>query len=114
VVSTFQLCLKHEKSHLLATIEVLDEDLAVTSLAALAQAQRLRALRALVVAEQEGLTLGVIAKLLGMTPSAFSFHLKELSHAGLVSSEARGRNLTYRAEFARMNALHDYLTEQCC
>ena len=103
-----------KKSHLLATIDVLDEDLAVTSLAALAQAQRLRAFRALVVAGQEGLTPGVIAEQLGMAPSALSFHLKELLHAGLVSSEARGRNLIYRAEFTRMNALLDYLTEQCC
>jgi DNA-binding transcriptional ArsR family regulator len=95
-------------------IDTLDEDLAVKSLAALAQAQRLRAFRALVVAGPEGLTPGVIAEQLGMTPSALSFHLKELSQAGLVSSEARGRHLIYRAEFSRMNALLVYLTEQCC
>ena len=92
----------------------LSEDLAVTSLAALAQTQRLRAFRALVVAGPEGLTPGFIAEQLEMAPSALSFHLKELSHAGLVSSEARGRNLIYRAEFVRMNALLVYLTEQCC
>ncbi len=103
-----------KKSHLLVPVDVLDEDLAVKSLAALAQAQRLRTFRALVVAGPEGLTPGIIAEQLGMTPSALSFHLKELSHAGLVSSEARGRNLIYRAEFARMNALLAYLTEQCC
>jgi DNA-binding transcriptional ArsR family regulator len=92
----------------------LTEELAVTSLAALAQTQRLRAFRALVVAGPDGLTPGVIAEQLEMAPSALSFHLKELSHAGLVSSEARGRNLIYRAEFACMNALLSYLTEQCC
>jgi len=94
--------------------DVVDEDLAVRSLAALAQTQRLRAFRALVVAGRDGLTPGVIAEQLGMAPSALSFHLKELAHAGLVSSEARGRNLIYRAEIARMNALLSYLTEQCC
>jgi len=94
--------------------DVVDEDLAVRSLAALAQTQRLRAFRALVVAGRDGLTPGVIAEQFGMAPSALSFHLKELAHAGLVSSEARGRNLIYRAEFARMNALLSYLTEQCC
>ncbi len=93
---------------------LLDEDSAVKSLAALAQAHRLRAFRALVVAGPEGLTPGVIAEQLGMAPSALSFHLKELSHAGLVSSEPRGRHLIYRAEFSRMNALLGYLTEQCC
>jgi ArsR family transcriptional regulator len=92
----------------------LSEDLAISSLAALAQTQRLRAFRALVVAGPDGLTPGVIAEQLEMSPSALSFHLKELSQAGLVSSEARGRHLIYRAEFARMNALLAYLTEQCC
>jgi len=99
--------------HVLST-KMLSEDLAVTSLAALAQTQRLRAFRALVVAGPDGLTPGVIAEQLEIAPSALSFHLKELSHAGLVSSEARGRNLIYRAEFSRMNALLAYLTEQCC
>lgn len=103
-----------KKAQLIESVDVLDEDLAVKSLAALAQAQRLRAFRALVVAGPEGLTPGVIAEQLGMTPSALSFHLKELSQAGLVSSEARGRHLIYRAEFARMNDLLVYLTEQCC
>ena len=93
---------------------ILTEELAVSSLAALAQTQRLRAFRALVVAGPEGLTPGVIAEHLQIAPSALSFHLKELSLAGLVSSEARGRNLIYRAEFPRMNALLAYLTEQCC
>ncbi|MDO9277998.1 MAG: metalloregulator ArsR/SmtB family transcription factor [Polaromonas sp.] len=97
-----------------SSTNTLAEDLAVTSLAALAQTQRLRAFRALVVAGPYGLTPGVIAEQLEMAPSALSFHLKELSQAGLVSSEARGRNLIYRAEFARMNALLAYLTEHCC
>jgi ArsR family transcriptional regulator len=86
----------------------------VEALAALAQAQRLRAFRALVVAGTEGLTPSAIATLLQMSPSALSFHLKALSHAGLVSSEARGRHLIYRAEFARMNDLLTYLTQDCC
>ena len=91
-----------------------DEPAVVKALAALAQAQRLRAFRALVVAGPEGLTPGAIAEQLGVGASALSFHLKELSHAGLVSSEPRGRNLIYRASFARMNALLAYLTEHCC
>lgn len=92
----------------------LDEASAVKSLAALAQAQRLRAFRALVVAGPEGLTPGAIAEALGLAPSALSFHLKELAHAQLVSSESRGRNLIYRADFGRMNQLLAYMTEHCC
>ena len=87
---------------------------AVEALAALAQAQRLRAFRALVVAGAEGLTPSALAALLQLAPSALSFHLKALSHAGLVSAEASGRNLIYRAEFARMNDLLTYLTQDCC
>ena len=92
----------------------LDETGAVKALAALAQAQRLRTFRALVVAGPDGLTPGAIAELLEVAPSALSFHLKELAHSGLVSSEPRGRNLIYRANFEQMNALLGYLTEHCC
>jgi len=93
---------------------LLDELSAIKALAALAQAQRLRVFRALVVAGPAGLTPGVMAEQLAVAPSALSFHLKELAHSGLVSSEPRGRNLIYRAEIAHMNALLAYLTEHCC
>ena len=86
----------------------------VEALAALAQGQRLRAFRALVVAGTQGLTPSALAAMLDLAPSALSFHLKVLSHAGLVSAEASGRNLIYRAEFARMNELLTYLTQDCC
>ena len=92
----------------------LDEATAVKALAALAQAQRLRTFRALVVAGPAGLTPGAIAEQLEVAPSALSFHLKELAHSGLVSSEPRGRNLIYRADIGHMNALLAYLTEHCC
>lgn len=95
-------------------IQTIDESVAIKSLAALAQAQRLRAFRALVVAGPDGLTPGAMAEQLEISPSALSFHLKELAHAGLVDSEPQGRYLIYRANFARMNALLDYLTEHCC
>ena len=95
-------------------LALLDELSAIKALAALAQAQRLRVFRALVVAGPAGLTPGVMAEQLAVAPSALSFHLKELAHSGLVSSEPRGRNLIYRAEIAHMNALLAYLTEHCC
>lgn len=86
----------------------------VEALAALAQNQRLRAFRALVVAGNEGLTPSALTAALGITPSALSFHLKALHHAGLVSTEPRGRQMIYRAEFDRMNTLLTYLTQDCC
>lgn len=87
---------------------------AVRSLAALAQALRLRLFRALVVAGPEGLTPGALAEHLGVAGNTLSFHLKELTHAGLVTQERQGRNLIYRASFATMNELLGYLTENCC
>ena len=90
------------------------EQQAVRALSALAQVQRLRAFRALVVAGPEGLTPGAMAEQLGVSPSALSFHLKELAHADLVSVEPQGRHLIYRAQFDRMNGLLAYLTEHCC
>lgn len=95
-------------------IKKISESVAIDSLAALAQTQRLRAFRALVKAGPGGLTPGVIAEHLEMAPSALSFHLKELTHAGLVSSEPQGRYQIYRANFPHMEALLGYLTEHCC
>jgi ArsR family transcriptional regulator len=46
--------------------------------------------------------------------STLSFHLKELTHAGLVTQERDSRNLIYRPEIERMNDLLAYLTQHCC
>jgi ArsR family transcriptional regulator, arsenate/arsenite/antimonite-responsive transcriptional repressor len=97
-----------------STTPFISEPQAVKSLAALAQAQRLRAFRALVVAGTDGLTPGVMAEQLGIAASALSFHLKELVYSDLASCEPRGRNLIYRANFVQMNALLSYLTAHCC
>ena len=86
----------------------------VKALAALAQASRLEVFRALVVAGQEGLTPGALSESLGVAPNTLSFHLKELVHADLITQERSGRNLIYRAQFDRMNAVLAYLTRNCC
>jgi ArsR family transcriptional regulator len=90
------------------------EDQAVSALSALAHPQRLRVFRALVVAGPTGLTPSVLAYQLEVARNTLSFHLKELAHADLVTIEQQGRNLIYRAEFAHMNGLLGYLTENCC
>ena len=87
---------------------------AVRSLAALAQPIRLQVFRCLVAAGPEGLTPGALVEAIGVPATSLSFHLKELTHAGLVSQERQGRNLIYRAAFDQMNALLGYLTENCC
>lgn len=86
----------------------------IRSLSALAHEARLRVFRALVVAGPDGLTPSTLAEQLGIAPNALSFHLKELSHAELVSQERQGRNVLYRAAFPAMNGLLAYLVENCC
>ena len=92
----------------------MEESTAIQSLAALAQAMRLRVFRSLVVAGPQGRTPGQLAEELAVAGATLSFHLKELANAGLVSQQRDGRNLIYRADFAQMNALLAYLTEHCC
>ncbi|GER21399.1 ArsR family transcriptional regulator [Variovorax paradoxus] len=92
----------------------MEEKAVIQALAALAQPVRLQVFRALVVAGPAGLTPGVLAEQLGVPSTSLSFHLKELTHANLVSQERDGRNLIYRAVFEQMNALLGYLTENCC
>ncbi|MET3377603.1 ArsR/SmtB family transcription factor [Variovorax paradoxus] len=92
----------------------MEEKNVIQALAALAQPVRLQVFRALVVAGPAGLTPGVLAEQLGVPSTSLSFHLKELTHANLVSQKRDGRNLIYRAVFQQMNALLGYLTENCC
>ncbi len=87
---------------------------AIRSLAALAQEMRLRIFRALVVAGNDGLTPSDLAEQLKVASNTLSFHLKELTHSGLIGQERQGRNLIYRASFATMNELLGYLTDNCC
>jgi len=92
----------------------MEENDAVTALAALAQGARLRVFRALIGAAPEGLTPGALSSLLDVPASTLSFHLKELMHARLVTVERDGRNLFYRPSVDHMNALLGYLTDHCC
>jgi ArsR family transcriptional regulator len=86
----------------------------VTALAALAHPVRLEVFRALVVSGPGGMTPGVMQEGLGIPATTLSFHLKELTRAGLVTSERASRNLVYRAAYDRMNRLLQYLTDNCC
>ena len=95
-------------------IRNMEEKKAVAALAALAQPVRLRVFRALVGAGPEGMTPGTLGAMLDVAGSTLSFHLKELTHAGLVLQERDGRNLVYRAALDQMSELMDYLAAHCC
>ena len=87
---------------------------AVTLLSSIAQEARLEIFRTLVQAGVAGLPAGSIAERLGIPNSTLSFHLKELSHAGLVNSRQESRFIYYSANYKAMNNLLAYLTENCC
>jgi len=93
---------------------IMEMNTAVTALTALAQETRLAIFRTLVAAGADGLAAGEIARSLGLAPATLSFHLKELKRAQLAECRREGRSLIYSANFAAMNALLGYLTENCC
>jgi DNA-binding transcriptional ArsR family regulator len=89
-------------------------DAALAALAALSQRTRLDVFRHLVEAGPAGAAVGSIADALQVAAPTLSFHLKELSHADLVTGTQEGRFVRYTANFAAMNGLVAYLTENCC
>jgi len=87
---------------------------AVRALAALAQDTRLAIYRLLVQQGPGGLAAGTLADRLDVPAATLSFHLKELSYAGMIESRQDGRFVYYSANYSRMNALLGYLSENCC
>lgn len=92
----------------------MDSNDAVAALGALAQEHRLALFRLLVQAGESGMAAGDIATALNVPNSSLSFHLAQLSRAGLIRQERRHRSIIYRADYAAMNSLLAYLTENCC
>ena len=95
-------------------ITPVDQIAAIAALGALAHETRLALFRLLVRSGPEGLAAGAIAEEIGVPPSSLSFHLQELVHAGLITQRRLSRNLIYSAQYAAMNELILYLTENCC
>jgi ArsR family transcriptional regulator, arsenate/arsenite/antimonite-responsive transcriptional repressor len=84
---------------------------AIEALAALAQETRLAIFRLLV---REGMAAGAIAERLEIPAPTLSFHLTQLSRAGLVTATREGRSIRYAANYSGMNALLTYITQDCC
>src|SRR3546814_14297968 len=93
---------------------MMDSAAVIGALGALAQEHRLAAFRLLVQAGDEGMPAGAIAEALGVPNSSLSFHLAQLTRAGLIRQERQSRSRIYTADYAAMNALLGYLTENCC
>ena len=86
----------------------------VIALAALAQETRLSIYRLLVEAGPDGVAAGRIGEMLEVPGATLSFHLKELSRAGLVSSRQDRQFIYYAVDFERMAELMTFLTQNCC
>jgi len=86
----------------------------LAALAALAQESRLAVFRLLVQAGPSGISPGKISEQLGIPASSLSFHLKELTHAQLITPKQDGRYVIYAANVTTMGGLIGFLTEHCC
>ena len=92
----------------------MDDTQAIPLFAALAHAQRLAAFRLLMRCGSAGLAAGELAQQLAISPSALSFHLKEMENAGLVRQRRVGRSIIYRADLTIGQTLGDFLQRDCC
>jgi DNA-binding transcriptional ArsR family regulator len=92
----------------------MDTASALAALGALAQESRLAVYRLLVQTGPSGTAASKIAEQLKIPASSLSFHLKELTHAGLIVPRQDGRFVIYSANFTTMNGLVGFLTESCC
>ena len=92
----------------------MDDRQAVAAFAALGQEHRFRVVRALVTAGPDGLAAGALATEVGVASTNLSFHLKELSHAGLITSRREGKSVIYSAAYAGLSDLIAFLMRDCC
>jgi DNA-binding transcriptional ArsR family regulator len=86
----------------------------INALGALAQETRLAIFRLLVETGPAGMPVGAIAEKLGLANATLSFHLKELTGAGLTVATPNGRSIIYSANFSTVTGLIEYLSENCC
>jgi ArsR family transcriptional regulator, arsenate/arsenite/antimonite-responsive transcriptional repressor len=86
----------------------------IAALGALAHETRLKLFRMLVERGPDGMSAGAIAQKLSIVPSSLTFHLQQLVHAGLISQRRLSRQLFYATDYAAMNDVVTYLTENCC
>ncbi len=92
-------------------METLD---AAERLAALGHESRLAIFRLLVEAGPQGVYASAIGEQLGMAPATLSFHLAHLSRVGLIRGERASRFIHYSADYAAMDELIAFLTDDCC
>lgn len=84
---------------------------ATRALTALAQETRLGIVRLLVKVGPDGLVAGQIALRLKLAPATSSFHLSQLTQAGLIKPSREGRSIRYSPVLATIGELLAFLEE---
>jgi len=81
----------------------------VVILGALAQLTRLRIVVLVAGAGPKGMSAGEIARSLHCPASTLSFHLKDLSRAGLLEAQTRGRFVIYAVQDGVLDELAQFI-----
>ena len=87
---------------------------AANAMDALGSPVRLEIYRLLIRAGETGMTITRIQQRTKVARSTLSHHLRRLIEGGLVSTEKSGASLICRANYAAMNTLLGYLSDECC
>ncbi|MCM2279862.1 MAG: metalloregulator ArsR/SmtB family transcription factor [Oligoflexia bacterium] len=87
---------------------------ATEAFSSLSQETRIRVFKLLIEYGRDGAAAGKLAEELEIPANTLSFHLSHMSKAGLVTSEKRGRSVTYFANTGLVEGLIDYLRLNCC
>jgi DNA-binding transcriptional ArsR family regulator len=87
---------------------------AANILAKIGNPTRLKIVRLLVRAGDDGLTVGAIQKKLKIPGSTLTHHIAHLESAGVITKHRYQAMLICKMEFDILQNLVDYLTEECC
>ena len=89
-------------------------DTAANILAKIGNPTRLRIVRLLVRAGDEGLPVGMIQRKLDIPGSTLTHHIGHLKSAGVIRQERNQATLICKMEYEVLRRLVDYLTDECC
>ena len=87
---------------------------AAERLNALASPARLQIFRYLVRHADQSVCVGDLAQALEMKAATLSFHLRELSRAGVIQPQQQGRHIFYQPALGAVQELVNFLLEDCC
>lgn len=92
----------------------MDLDTAALLMDQLGNETRLRIVRLLVRAGDDGRTVGDIQREIGIPASTLSHHLSHLRNVGVIRQERQGTALNCFVDFNLVSELVRFLTAECC